>query len=116
MALKRKSKDVFHDICQVCGCEYLSCTSPMLKEDTWASITDDVDGFMCCDCMEKRLGREITEDDLILWDNSPDPPEHVSWNKHFLKKFKTTKFKLKYDGDQPEGLKLYDQLLSLMLG
>lgn len=38
---------------------------PMLNNDVWHKVTEGLThGFMCFECMELNLGREITVDDI----------------------------------------------------
>ena len=59
----------------------------MLKNEVWMSICGKWDTrMMCLDCMVKKLGHEITEGDLILWDDVSThiPLYHVPWNSKFV--------------------------------
>jgi hypothetical protein len=40
---------------------------PVLHDELWATIAPpDTDGFLCFDCIEKRLGRGLTQADLKI--------------------------------------------------
>lgn len=86
--------------CWVCGRKfpYFGEESPMLKDEIWQQIAKDepeiqyysrngdtwiAGGFLCKDCMEKRLGRSIKYEDLMtLPDGSPVP-----FNKWYIEKY-----------------------------
>ena len=70
--------------CQICGKIHKAHSSPMLKDAIWNEIADDVDGYMCYECMTKRLGRNIKEEDLMM-SPFPDLSGHVYWNIPFLR-------------------------------
>ena len=36
----------------------------MLQDELWARIAPDVDGMLCLDCAEKRLGRPLNSSDF----------------------------------------------------
>jgi hypothetical protein len=46
----------------------------MLRDDVWREANPSVEGMLCLDCLEKRLGRGVG-----WWDLSPAPI-----NVHFL--------------------------------
>lgn len=66
----------------------------MLNTDLWNKISNNNQIlYMCYDCIVKKLGREVTEDDLILTDG-----HHWLVNKWFLdNKVKHPKYKLIYE-------------------
>ncbi len=76
--------------CAVCGRRYFSEESPMLKNEIWEEISNehfDKDGnwvsqHICAECMERKLGRRITEDDLMLDLDGI----HVPWNDDYIEK------------------------------
>lgn len=84
--------------CMLCGDRVDFKESPMLKQDTWDNLEDACKKeshhqeaiLMCVPCMEKLLGRKISEDDLLIIDGC-----HVAWNTEFIKKhFKNCKYKI----------------------
>jgi hypothetical protein len=46
-------------------CRLAKGGGPMLHDALWHSIATDPDTFLCFDCTEKRLGRRLTQADLI---------------------------------------------------
>lgn len=80
------------DRCHYCGRE-IPCIheSPMLKDEVWKSIGGEdgdfdndnnwISYYMCIECMEKRMKREVRESDLMR-DVSGG---HVYWNHKFIK-------------------------------
>ena len=79
------------DVCGECGSLMDYADSPMLKDDVWKQIHPgseyDEDGVWksdktCLSCMEKKLGRKITLDDL----GRDDFGRHLKWNHDFLKR------------------------------
>ena len=90
-------------ICDKCGKIYLCYDSPMLKDELWGKICPEENDYyikyglwksfhVCLDCMEKELGRPITEDDLMLTENN----QHFYWNFDFvLTNFPQHKFTFK---------------------
>lgn len=78
----------FPETCSLCGKVYNTYDSPMLKNEIWEQISNehfDEDGkwvtqHICLECMEKRLGRKIVEDDLMMTTDIDGKPEHVIWN------------------------------------
>lgn len=79
------------DRCSFCGADIPDIhDSPMLRDEVWESIgghDGDFDEdenwipcYMCIDCMEKRLKREVRESDLMRDADG----SHVYWNRKFL--------------------------------
>lgn len=86
--------------CWNCGHRfpYFGEESPMLRDEIWEKIAKDEPqvqyykkdgetwiggGFLCKDCMEKRLGRSLTFDDL----KDAELGHPVPFNKYFVKKY-----------------------------
>ena len=74
--------------CKCFACEkefpYFSAESPMLKDSLWLQIaSENPEGYLCSHCMEKRLGRPITVDDLMRFEDG----RHVPFNSYYLRKF-----------------------------
>ena len=98
-------QDNLQDTCCKCGKVYLCYESPMLKNELWKKVCPEEDGYydehnrwkpfyVCPDCMEKELGRPLTEDDLLLTDRN----KHVIWNTDFVRgRFPRHKFDLEQD-------------------
>lgn len=61
---KRKSDDN-RRICKDCDVEiFANVNMVIVKDDIWKSICDEDEDNICDKCMEKRLGRTITEKDF----------------------------------------------------
>jgi len=55
-----------HDGHQCCDdCEFPLPAGPMLHDELWATVAEP-DAFLCLDCIEKRLGRPLTQGDLTV--------------------------------------------------
>lgn len=83
---------------------YLGTESPMVKNEIWQQVAKDEPtiqfydksgetwvqgGFLCKDCIEKRLGRSLEYDDLMTFeDGSP-----VFFNKQYIEKYFPKKVK-----------------------
>ena len=76
--------------CSLCQREITDeCDSPMLNNEIWERVSNEhfdeyghwVSQFICLECMEAKLGREICEDDLLILDGNP---RHVLWNIKFV--------------------------------
>ena len=105
--MAKQIQNNLQDTCCKCGKVYLCYESPMLKNELWeellkkAGIEEDFDDngrwvpkYICPDCMEKELGRPLTEDDLLLTDRN----RHVIWNTDFVRgRFPRHKFDLEQD-------------------
>ena len=79
----------YYQKCGWCHKTFDTDDSPMLKNEVWMSICGKWDTrMMCLDCMVKKLGREITENDLKIWDDISNhiPLYHVPWNSKFVVK------------------------------
>jgi len=50
-----------HSACHDCS---LAGWGPMVQESLWQQITSDEEILLCPGCIEKRLGRPLTPDDL----------------------------------------------------
>ncbi len=60
---EKKLKDLF--ICKDCGTEvFADVNMVMIQDKLWKSICDHTLDRICDKCMEKRLGRPITESDF----------------------------------------------------
>ena len=85
--------------CWACGKEfpYIGEESPMLKDEIWAQVAKDEPeiryydrrgdtwvggGYLCKDCIEKRLGRSLKYEDLMTFDDGSPVP----FNKYFVRK------------------------------
>jgi hypothetical protein len=55
--------DEMRECCQ--DCIQPVPAGPMLHDELWATIAEP-DAFLCFDCIEKRLGRHLTQTDLIV--------------------------------------------------
>lgn len=77
---------------------YIGTESPMVTEKIWNIVAPDEPrveyytedgeswvggGFLCKDCMEKRLGRELTYDDM----KDAELGRPVPFNKYFVRKY-----------------------------
>jgi hypothetical protein len=52
-------------LCMDCGKDtYASQEYYMLLDETWRSINPEIDGMLCLDCAERRLGRELNAADF----------------------------------------------------
>ena len=111
---KPSRKPHYEETCSVCGKKYNTYDSPMLKNEIWEQVSNehfDKDGnwvtqHICFECMEERLGRRITEDDLMMDTTlfgSTTTPLHVMWNTEgFLQKhFPNHKYKT-FEMQHPE--------------
>lgn len=75
--------------CDSCGKYYNYFTSPMINDSLWKSISNeyfDEVGYwhsqlFCLDCIEKKLGRNLTVDDISEYINTP-------FNKSIIEKLK----------------------------
>lgn len=84
----------------MCGKEfpYIGEESPMLKDEIWEQVAKDEPeiryydrrgntwvggGYLCKDCIEKRLGRFLKYEDLMTFDDGSPVP----FNKYFVKKY-----------------------------
>ena len=68
-------------ICKDCDLEYWWwCHMIMVNDILWDVICDDYHDEICSDCMEKRLGRDVTTNDFM----EPNIPCNNSWliDKH----------------------------------
>lgn len=60
-----KKRDLFNFVCLDCQQNLLeSGEYYMLHDDLWARINPRIDGQLCIDCAERRLGRRLTPDDF----------------------------------------------------
>jgi len=86
--------------CWNCGHQfpYFGEESPMLRDEIWEQIAKDEPqvqyymkdgetwiggGYLCKDCMEKRLGRSLTYDDM----KDAELGHPVPFNKYFVSKY-----------------------------
>jgi hypothetical protein len=86
--------------CWKCGKKfpYFGTESPMVRDEIWEKIAGDEPkvqyytregetwiggGYLCKDCMEERLGRSLTFDDL----KDAELGRPVPFNKYFVKKY-----------------------------
>jgi hypothetical protein len=53
-------------ICQFCGKDTRKNSKDyyMLTPELWGIITRDLNGFMCMDCVEDKLGRNLQREDI----------------------------------------------------
>jgi hypothetical protein len=47
-------------------CRLAKGGGPMLHDELWRTIATDPDTFLCFECTEKRLGRRLTQGDLVV--------------------------------------------------
>lgn len=54
--------------CKNCGkdCEKNDKDYYMLKDELWAEIHPQIDGMLCMDCVEEKLGRKLIADDILI--------------------------------------------------
>lgn len=86
--------------CWDCGktFSYFGTESPMVNDDIWKIVAQDEPrvkyyskdgdtweggGYLCKDCMEKRLGRPLEYEDLMLTPNG----KPVIFNRWFIEKY-----------------------------
>ena len=86
--------------CWDCGrtFPYFGVDSPMVKNEIWEQIAKDEPevqyytkdgetwiggGYLCKECMEKRLGRSLKYEDLMTFDDGSPVP----FNMWFIKKY-----------------------------
>ena len=98
--MQRKLFDSEKCECWVCHKKfpYVGVDSPMLKNEIWEQVAKDEPevkyydkrgdtwvggGFLCKDCVEKRLGRPIEYEDLMKFDDGRDVP----FNAEYIKKY-----------------------------
>lgn len=91
------------DKCECWDCHktfpYWGTESPMLKNEIWKQIaadepevkyyTKDGDtwvggGYLCKDCIEKRLGRSIEFEDLMVFDDGSPVPFNIEYIKKYF--------------------------------
>ena len=82
-------KDEYFVKCDSCGKEYVYESSPMIRDELWESISNE--GFddkgvwhgqlFCLDCIEKKLGRKLTKDDISPYIDA----EHNKYLKDIIK-------------------------------
>lgn len=91
------------DKCECWDCHktfpYWGVESPMLKNEIWKQIaadepevkyyTKDGDtwvggGYLCKDCIEKRLGRSIEFEDLMTFDDGSPVPFNIQYIKKYF--------------------------------
>ena len=55
-------------ICGSCGkdCSIHPQDYYMLRHELWFKINDSWKGMLCMDCVEKRLGRKLQEEDILV--------------------------------------------------
>lgn len=73
--------------------EYDSEVSPMLNNEVWDKISSDEPeegGMLCLGCMEKRLGRKITYEDLMRFE---EDNKDVPFNSKYIMKYHPDKVK-----------------------
>jgi len=68
-------------ICKDCGKEYSAFDGGMVivNDKLWANIADEKSDCICDVCMEKRLGRPITEEDFKPSTQGPIIPVNSIW-------------------------------------
>ena len=90
------------DRCECWDCgktfPYIGTESPMLKDEIWLQVAQDEPrfkyytmdgeswtggGYLCKDCIEKRLGRSLTYDDM----KDAELGHPVPFNKYFVQKY-----------------------------
>jgi hypothetical protein len=98
--MKRELFDPDKCKCWDCGAEfpYIGTESPMVSDKIWKQIASDEPqiqfydrrgetwvqgGFLCKDCMEKRLGRPLQWEDLKDYELGHPVP----FNKYFVMKY-----------------------------
>jgi hypothetical protein len=74
----------------------------MLKDDVWESINPDKKGWICVKCMEEKLSRRITTDDmdLVRYVDYAEQHQRIKKNSKQFKEvgeFLYTKFRGIYD-------------------
>jgi len=77
--MSEHSKIEFATKCDSCGKHYNYLTSPMINDVLWKSISNeyiDESGYwhsqlFCLDCIEKKLGRSLTVDDISEYIDAP---------------------------------------------
>lgn len=79
--------------CNCCNKKYIYESSPMIKDQLWKKISNEhlennrwISEILCLDCMEKKLGRKITLNDLGNYINSHHNQEFI--RKYYVKRIK----------------------------
>ena len=74
----RKYKGLY---CQKCGVEiFYDLNMVLIREDLWLTHFKKEDIF-CDDCIEEKIGRKITQDDLKMCEDGREIPANLFWKE-----------------------------------
>jgi hypothetical protein len=67
-------KDRSSFLCLDCGVDTGAIDEEYrVTNELWARVNPGGEGMLCIGCLEKRLGRELTPDDFLIWDDRDHP-------------------------------------------
>ena len=72
--------------CQKCKVEiFVNFNMVMIKDKLWFKYFKQSDVF-CDSCIEEKIGRKITNDDLKLCEDGSEIPANMFWKEEHLNK------------------------------